>query len=225
LRYILVGSASPSYDVRAAVARAGIQEMVTITGYVERNTFEDYVAAADLCINLRHPTAGETSASLLRLLGAGRPTLITASGSFMEIPPGAAAHVDPDANEGDLIQAYIRLLLQRPDLAKQIGTAAQAYVAKQHTLDGAALGYMRFLSTRYGWNEPQPLRPPLWEIEPEVRSQESGVRSQESGVRSQKHTEIDPLIVRLGAAIADLGATEDDTQLLERAARAARELL
>jgi glycosyltransferase involved in cell wall biosynthesis len=170
LRYILVGSASPSYDVRAAVARAGMQEMVTITGYVERNTFEDYVAAADLCINLRHPTAGETSASLLRLLGAGRPTLITASGSFMEIPPGAAAHVDPDANEGDLIQAYIRLLLQRPDLAKQVGTAARAYVAKQHTLDGAALGYMRFLSTRYGWNEPQPQRPPLWEIEPSAIS-------------------------------------------------------
>jgi hypothetical protein len=33
------------------------------------------------------------------------------------------------------------------------------------------------------------------------------------------------LIVRLGAAIADLGATEDDTQLLEHAARAAHELL
>ncbi len=36
---------------------------------------------------LRHPTAGETSASLLRLLGAGRPTLVTATGSFAELPP------------------------------------------------------------------------------------------------------------------------------------------
>ncbi len=219
LRYILVGSASPSYDVRAAVLRAGMQEMVTITGYVERNTFEDYVAAADICINLRHPTAGETSASLLRLLGAGRPTLITASGSFTEVPPGAAAQVDPDASEGDLIQGYVRLLLQRPDLAKQLGATARAYVAREHTLDGAALGYMRFLSARYGWNEPQPLRPPLWEIEP------SAISHQPSAISHQQQTQIDPLITRLGTTIADLGATEDDTLLLERAAHAARDLL
>ena len=64
LHYILVGSVSANYDLRALVQRHGLEDAVTITGYVERAAFEEYVAAADICLNLRHPTAGETSASL-----------------------------------------------------------------------------------------------------------------------------------------------------------------
>src|SRR5215216_3661742 len=117
VRYLLVGSISPSYDLHAAISRAGLDDVVTVTGYVDRAAFEDYVAAADICLNLRHPTAGETSASLLRLLGAGKPTLVTASGSFAELPPGVAAQVDLDRSEGDLISTYCRLLASRPELA------------------------------------------------------------------------------------------------------------
>ncbi len=153
LRYLLVGSVSPSYDLQAAIARAGLQDVVSVTGYVDRAAFEEYVAAADICINLRHPTAGETSASLLRLLGAARPTLVTATGSFTELPLGTAAQVDPDASEQDLIQAYCRLLLGNPTLAEQIGLAARTYVAQDHTLEGAAQGYMRFLRDCYGWDQ------------------------------------------------------------------------
>src|SRR5206468_626438 len=151
--------------VRAAVARAGLDEIVTVTGYVDRAAFEDYVAAADICLNLRHPTAGETSASLLRLLGAGKPTLVTASGSFAELPPGVAAQVDLDASEGDLILEYCRLLVARPQLAAAMGAHARAYVARDHTLDGAATSYMRFLAAHYGWGATPPLLAgPLWEL-------------------------------------------------------------
>src|SRR5215211_2499479 len=153
--YLLVGSVSPVYDVRGVIGRAGLGDIVTVTGYVDRSAFEDYVAAADICVNLRHPTAGETSASLLRLLGAGKPTLVTASGSFAELPPGAAAQVDLDASEGDLILAYCRLLLARPGLAAALGANARSYVARGHSLDQAAAGYMNFLSKRYGWGEPR----------------------------------------------------------------------
>jgi glycosyltransferase involved in cell wall biosynthesis len=165
MRYLLVGSGSPSYDLRAAISRAGLEDSVIVTGYVERRAFEDYVAAADICLNLRHPTAGETSASLLRLLGAGKPTLVTASGSFAELPPGIAAQVDLDASEGDLILEYCRRLAARPDIAAAMGARARAYVARGHTLDGAAAAYMRFLAARYGWGDTPVLRAgPLWEL-------------------------------------------------------------
>ena len=178
VRYLLVGSISPSYDVRAAIGRAGLDDSVTVTGYVDRAAFEDYVAAADICLNLRHPTAGETSASLLRLLGAGKPTLVSASGSFAELPPGIAAQVDLDASEGELILEYCGLLAARPDLAAALGAQARAYVAREHTLDGAAAGYMRFLSTRYGWGTTPPLRAePLWAIESQEPSTEYRVPS------------------------------------------------
>jgi glycosyltransferase involved in cell wall biosynthesis len=229
-RYLLVGSVSPAYDVRAVIGRAGLGDAVMVTGYVDRGAFEDYVAAADICINLRHPTAGETSASLLRLLGAGKPTLVTASGSFAELPPGVAAQVDLDRSEGDLILAYCRLLAARPEIAAAMGASARAYVAREHMLDGAAQGYMRFLAARYGWGDTPKLRAPLWEP-----SKDEGGRPNDEGRRPNDETsgpvgtvpivrKEDSQLHPLAQALAELGATEDDQPLLEGVARALREL-
>src|SRR5262245_11143863 len=230
LRYLLVGSVSPNYDVHAAVARAGLDRVVTITGYVDRAAFEDYVAAADICVNLRHPTAGETSASLLRLLGAGRPTLVTASGSFAELPRDVAAQVDADASEGELIAAYCRLLLDRPDLAAALGAGARAYVAREHTLDGAATGYMRFLAARYGWGEVRKSRErPLWQPTNDQRPTTNDQRP------TTNREAIDPQLPTpnpqlptpnstIAASLVELGVTEDDAPLLEGAVQAAAEL-
>jgi glycosyltransferase involved in cell wall biosynthesis len=223
LRYLLVGSISASYDVRAAVARAGLEDIVTITGYVDRAAFEDYVAAADICLNLRHPTAGETSASLLRILGAGRATLVTASGSFAELPASVAAQVDPDASEGDLLLAYCRLLIARPDLRAALGTNARAYVAREHTLDGAAAGYMRFLAARYGWGELRKLREnPLWELSP---NDEHRMTDNLQSAICNLQSPVGALQSATAAAIAEIGATEEDAPLLEGAAQAIAELV
>ncbi len=228
-RYVLVGSVSPNYDLSAAIARAGLADAATATGYVGRAAFEDYVAAADICVNLRHPTAGETSASLLRLLGAGKPTLVTASGSFAELPGGIAAQVDLDRSEGDLIVAYCQLLAARPDLAAAMGAAARAYVAREHTLEGAAAGYMRFLAARYGWGDTPKLRQPLWQ--PAAASQETTTpqpaaagpshppRAARLGPRAARSA-IEPI----AQALAGLGASEDDAALLGATARALAEL-
>ncbi|HJZ49012.1 MAG TPA: glycosyltransferase family 4 protein [Roseiflexaceae bacterium] len=227
VRYLLVGSVSPSYDVHAVIARAGLEDSIVVTGYVDRHRFEDYVAAADICLNLRHPTAGETSASLLRLLGAGKPTLVSASGSFAELPPGVAAQVDLDASEGDLILAYCRLLAARPELAAAMGRQARAYVAREHTLDGAAASYMRFLATRYGWGElPEPRQGLLWEPTTETGRQgdrETGRQGDQQATAAEQ-SEIYPLQSAIAGVLADLGATEDDSALLKGVSRAIAEL-
>jgi glycosyltransferase involved in cell wall biosynthesis len=235
IRYLLVGSVSPNYDLPAAIARAGLSELVTATGYVGRAEFENYVAAADICVNLRHPTAGETSASLLRLLGAGKPTLVTASGSFAELPPGVAAQVDLDRSEGDLILAYCRLLAEHPGVAAAMGAAARAYVAREHTLAASAAGYIGFLAARYGWGAMPKLRAPLWEPAP---AEDQAPQSAGKGPAPAGTGQAEPPAPSSGpglrpsafelqpvaAAIAELGATEDDHALLESAARALDEL-
>jgi hypothetical protein len=238
VRYLLVGSISPSYDLRAAISRAGLDDVVTVTGYVERAAFEDYVAVADICLNLRHPTAGETSASLLRLLGAGKPTLVTASGSFAELPPGIAAQVDLDASEGDLILEYCRLLANRPDIAAALGAHARAYVTHEHTLDGAAASYMRFLAARYGWGETPPLRDgPLWTTESQERAPAGSTKNQEpenresgdkatrrQGDREPTLSQFSIFNSQFSEALIGLGATEDDRLLIEGVARALADL-
>ena len=203
-RYILVGSVSPNYDLRGLIARSRLEDAVTITGYVPREQFEAYVAAADICINLRYPTGGETSASLLRLLGAGRPTLVSAIGALAELPPGVAAQVDPGPAEGDQILAYCHLLLSRPELAAALGQRARSFVATEHHLARSAEGYARVLADLYGW--PTLVRhrsEPLWEL-----------------------TTTDPVAVVPPAPTSPIPPPDDPiaTPLVRAAARAAREL-
>jgi len=229
--YLLVGSISPNYDARSVVERLGLTEAVTITGYVSRTAFEDYVAAADICLNLRHPTAGETSASLLRLLGAGRPTLVTATGSFTELPPGVAAQVDPDGSESDLILAYCRLLAERPDVAVAMGAAAREYVARCHTLDGAARGYVAFLARCCNWGDVRPARStPLWEVEKRRTYSSDGTpppsrRAAQNAVQQSEVASMSSAPMQtVAGALVELGLTEDDHGVLEAVARAIQEM-
>lgn len=219
---VLVGSVSPNYDLKSVIQRLGLQAAVTITGYVERAQFEDYVAATDVCLNLRYPTAGETSASLLRLLGAGKPTLVSAVDAFRELPPDVAAQVDVDESETDLIVAYCRRLLADPALAAALGARARAYVATNHTLPGAARAMISFLAEVYGWPAPRLLRAePLWDPAPPVAL----VAAAASPATPQPVTPPPSLLVQAAArAAAEIGLTEDDTAALRSVAVRIHEL-
>lgn len=161
--YVIVGSISPNVALDTLVRRTGTSGAVHVTGYVSASEFNAYVALADVCINLRHPTAGETSASLLRLLAAGKPTFVTASGSFNEIPSTAVIHVPLDRSEAEFLETALFLCQQRPDFRAALAANARAYVAQQHTLAQSAAAYMQFLAHHYGWEAPHIQRPLAWD--------------------------------------------------------------
>ena len=77
LRLLLVGPTHPHYDVMSEARSAGVADLVTVTGFVADAELPAYLAAADIVSCLRFPSAGETSASWLRALAAGRPTLVS----------------------------------------------------------------------------------------------------------------------------------------------------
>ncbi|HEX8598784.1 MAG TPA: glycosyltransferase family 4 protein [Chloroflexia bacterium] len=145
--YLLIGSRSPNYDPTRQIEMLGLTERVRSTGYVSPHDFTYYLAASDVCLNLRYPTAGETSASLLRIMGAGVPVLVSRTGSFEELPDDAAGKVDVGDFEEELLLEYLLLLARRPDLREAMSTSARRYVAEHHTLEGAATGYLRFLAS------------------------------------------------------------------------------
>jgi glycosyltransferase involved in cell wall biosynthesis len=73
---MLVGQPVEWYDVEAEARQLGVAAHVTVTGYVPDEALPAYLAAADVCLCLRWPTSRETSASWLRCLAAGKPTII-----------------------------------------------------------------------------------------------------------------------------------------------------
>ena len=131
---IIVGEADDRPDM--------VADGVRTTGYVSDAAVGAYLAAADACLCLRWPTALETSASWLRCLAAGRPTVITDLPHLVDVPPQVALRVDLLNEPGDLLSA-MRRLGSDPDLRDELGRSGQEYWASNHTLPAMARDYER----------------------------------------------------------------------------------
>ena len=59
---------------------------MTFSGYLADEEIDDYLAASDVCLCMRWPTSRETSASWLRCLAAGKPTISTDLVHTVDIP-------------------------------------------------------------------------------------------------------------------------------------------
>ena len=145
--YLLVGPRTPNYDADAHINMLGLADRVRLTGYVPPDALVRYIAASDVCVNLRFPTAGETSASALRVMAAGVPVIVSRTGAFDELPDGAVARVDGGAVESDLLLEYLRLLIARGDVRAAMGAAGRSYVSAHHAPDAAASRYLAFIAS------------------------------------------------------------------------------
>lgn len=144
--YLLVGSRSPNYDPTRQIEMLELSHRVKTTGYVSAGDLPYYLAASDVCLNLRWPTAGETSASLLRIMGAGVPVLVSRTGSFEELPDDAAGKIDIGDIEEELLLEYLLLLARRKDVRDVMSISARRFVAEHHSMELAARGYLEFLA-------------------------------------------------------------------------------
>jgi glycosyltransferase involved in cell wall biosynthesis len=142
--YVLVGEISPYYDVQP-ILDSELGEGVILTGRVGLDAFLQYMVAADLAVNLRYPTAGETSATLIRLMGLGKSVIVSNVGAFAEFPDDCCAKVDVGEAEEEMLLAMMRALADDGDLRRQMGANAQRYIQDHHTLEGAAQGYIEFI--------------------------------------------------------------------------------
>lgn len=96
--YFIVGKVD-GIDVDSKIRELSLENNVTVTGFTELEDFKMYMSACDICMNLRYPTHGESSASLHRMLGMGKPVIVSNIGSFEEYPDEIVLKVRCDCNE------------------------------------------------------------------------------------------------------------------------------
>lgn len=143
-RLSIVGEVSPHFDFDA-VLTPELREGVTVTGRLDLGRFLLHMQACDVAVNLRHPTSGETSGTVIRLLGLGKPLIVSDAGAFAEIPDDCCAKVAVDDAEEDLLLAYLRRLAADEPLRRRLGENARRHAEAHHSIAGSARGYADFL--------------------------------------------------------------------------------
>ncbi len=144
-RMILVGEPHPEFPLEGMIRSMGLSAHVRVLGFTPIEDFVGYLGACDIVLNLRYPTVGESSGTLLRSLGLGKAVLVSEVGSFQEFPDDVCLKVPVGAGEEDLIFEYLNLLIGRPEVAKALGRRARQYVAEECNWAAVARQYAVFL--------------------------------------------------------------------------------
>jgi glycosyltransferase involved in cell wall biosynthesis len=108
----------------------GLAAEVQLRGHLEHERFISEIAKVDVCVNLRDPSMGETSAIVTQALQLGTPVIVTDTGWYAElpdcvlkVPPG------PDAVAA-LVSQLIRLDADRKLLAS-LAEATRRYASTE----------------------------------------------------------------------------------------------
>jgi len=173
-RLLLAGSPAENYDVRSDVTRRGLEDSVVLTGYVESDEhLTDCIAACDVTLNLRWPTAREISGPWLRCLAAGRASIVIDLSHTADVPAldprtwtsnavdGAApVTVAIDIlDEDHSLRLAMRRLAADDDLRTALGRAAREFWIRAHSPTVMLDDYRRVLAEAAATPPPSPPLP------------------------------------------------------------------
>ena len=139
---VFVGENDPwSYgqDLARLVARSG-SGRVRITGWVDAETYRDYLAAADLAVQLRTRTRGETSAAVLDTLNHAVPTVANANGALSELPADVVYRLPDSFTTRELAEA-LDTLWRDGSRRAELGARGRAHVRSRHAPAACAALY------------------------------------------------------------------------------------
>ena len=144
-RMILVGETHPELPLDSTISSLGLSAHVRRLGFTPIEDFNGYLGACDIVLNLRYPTVGESSGTLLRALGMGKAVVVSDVGSFREYPDEICLKAPVDAGEEEHLFEYLNLLVSRPELARALGARAREWVERECHWGLVAERYASFL--------------------------------------------------------------------------------
>jgi glycosyltransferase involved in cell wall biosynthesis len=131
---VLAGAMSPAHRrfLEGETAARGVADRVRFLGFVDDAQFHGWMAAADAVVHLRHPTNGETSATVLRALAAGAPVVVSDADAYRELPDACCWKVDPGPAEAELLAEYLATLAARPEVRGAMSAEGRRHTATGH---------------------------------------------------------------------------------------------
>ena len=130
-------------EVLKIIKEEKIENFVTLTGFVEKNGFNHYYENTDICVNLRYPSSGETSASIIKSLAYGIPTITSNYAQYKEYPDNCCWKVDIDLYEIETLTEYLYELILNTDLRKKMEQNALTFANETMSMEITALQYLQ----------------------------------------------------------------------------------
>ena len=142
--FVIVGEDHWKHTIVPLISDLGMDDHVLITGYTGEREFFQYHKAVDIFVNLRYPTAGETSGTLIRTLGAGKPLITSDFGQYGDLPDESCLKVPVGEGEEHALYKEFRRLAFQPALRERLGRQAAEWARRECDIKRCATKYLEF---------------------------------------------------------------------------------
>lgn len=148
---LFVGDSSgDDYAIRLKrrIRQSGQEARIRITGWVDETTYRHYLAAADIGVQLRTRSRGETSAAVLDCMNHGLATIVNANGSMADLPDQAVLKL-PDLFTDQQLSKALERLYHDDEQRERLGRAAAAEIHTAHAPERCAALYYQAIEAGY----------------------------------------------------------------------------
>lgn len=121
---------------------------IIVTGFVTKDQYEAYLCSADMAVQLRSQSRGETSAAVLDCLNFKISTIINAHGSMQEIPDNCVYKINDNFEIKELTNAIDELSTNN-DLRLSIAQKGFERLSTEHSPDSCADLYLEVIEKAY----------------------------------------------------------------------------
>lgn len=130
-----------SEEIRRLIKKHDAHGRIRITGWADSEVFEQYLAAADVGVQLRTLSRGETSAAVLDCMNYGLATIVNAHGSMADLPEECVWRLEDDFSDSQLVDA-LETLWRDVSRRDALGERAQLSIRQQHSPRACAEQYL-----------------------------------------------------------------------------------
>jgi glycosyltransferase involved in cell wall biosynthesis len=140
---IFVGQLADSPHSKTLPELIGISpapDRISITGWVDQEVYRQYLQCADIAVQLRGASRGETSAAVYDCMGYGLPLIANANGSMRDLDQDAVLLI-PDQFADDQLVAALERLCSDSSLRSQLAQRGSDIVSTHHSPSSCAKQY------------------------------------------------------------------------------------
>ena len=146
VQLIFAGEPTPELKDLVREVRAGqFSENIIFTGYQSERDYFCTLVSADVVINLRNPSMGEASGTLMHALATAKPTIVSDANQYREFPDKVCWKLVHDQNEHELLFEYLATLLSEPRVRAVMSANAAEYVENVLAMDKVREHWIRAL--------------------------------------------------------------------------------
>lgn len=145
IRLLIVGGGSPGAEARALIQKLQLEAVIKETGYVSNEDYRNLVHLSDVAVDMRYPSGGETSASLSRAFALGKPAIVSAQGSFQNLPDGVCLKIPVGEGEVQRLENALAMLIEDSAVKLRMGEAALEFARNTLSLENAARQCVEFV--------------------------------------------------------------------------------